>query len=148
MKLLIDATIRYEALSFMDGYSGNNQIRMHPNDAEMTAFRSPKGIFCYQVMPFGLKNVEAAYQRVITVIFKKMLGDIIECYVNDLVIKSRRRDDHLEHLKTVFDKLRQHQLKMNPLKCAFGVTSSKFLGFVVRHRGIEVEPAKMKAIIK
>lgn len=99
-------------------------------------------------MPFGLKNVEAAYQRVITVIFKKMLGDIIECYVNDLVIKSRRRDDHLEHLKTVFDKLRQHQLKMNPLKCAFGVTSSKFLGFVVRHRGIEVEPAKMKAIIK
>lgn len=66
-------------------------------------------------------------------IFKKMLGDIIEYYIDDLVIKSRRKDHHLEHLKMVFNELRKHQLKMNPLKCAFGVTSGKFLGFVARH---------------
>lgn len=66
-------------------------------------------------------------------IFKKMLGDIVECYVDDLVVKLRRKAEHLEHLKTVFGKLRQHQLKMNPLKCAFGVTFGNFLGFVVRH---------------
>lgn len=89
MELLIVATTGYEALSFMDGYLGYNQIKMHPNDTEMTAFRSAKGIFCYQVMPFGLKSAGATYQRAMTVNFKKILEDIVECYVDDLVIKSR-----------------------------------------------------------
>lgn len=74
--------------------------------------------------------------------------DPTECYVDDLVIKSRQRIDHLEYLKAIFDKLLQHQLKMNLLKCASGVTSGKFLGFVVFHRGIEVDPSKIKVVIE
>ncbi|CAL2270746.1 unnamed protein product [Prunus armeniaca] len=75
-----------------------------------------------------------------------MLHKNIECYVDDLVIKSKRREDHLKDLRMVFNRLWKYQLKMNPLKCAFGVTSGKFLGFIVKHRGIEVDQTKNKAI--
>ncbi|MCQ7416341.1 reverse transcriptase domain-containing protein, partial [Salmonella enterica] len=77
-----------------------------------------------------------------------MLHKRVECYVDDLVVKSKKREDHLQDLKIVFDRLRKYQLKMNPLKCAFGVTSGKFLGFVVRHRGIEIDQSKIDAIQK
>ncbi|GFZ02402.1 hypothetical protein Acr_15g0010100 [Actinidia rufa] len=147
-ELMIDATTGHEALSFMDGSSGYNQIRMAPRDEELTAFRTPKGIYCYKVMPFGLKNAGATYQRAMQKIFDDMLHKNVECYVNDLVVKTRDRNNHLEDLKKVFDRLRRYQLKMNPLKCAFGVTSEKFLGFIVRRRGIEIEQSKIEAILK
>ena len=79
-------------------------------------------------------------------IFEDMMHKIVEWYVDDLVVKSKNRQDHLQDLRNVFDRLRRCQLKMNPLKCAFGVTSGKFLGFIVRHRGIEIDQAKIKAI--
>ena len=145
-ELLVDATTGFGALSFMDGFSGYNQIKMAPEDEELTAFRTPRGVYCYTVMPFGLKNAGATYQRAMTVVFDDMLHNTVECYVDDLVVKTKEREYHLNDLKRVFDRLRQHQVKMNPLKCAFGVTSGKFLGFVVRHRGIEIDPAKIKAI--
>ncbi|XP_034197970.1 uncharacterized protein LOC117613470 [Prunus dulcis] len=146
IELMVDATTGHEALSFMDGSSGYNQIKMSPEDEELTAFRTPKGIYCYKVMPFGLKNAGATYQRAMQKIFGDMLHKNVECYVDDLVIKSKRREDHLKDLRTVFNRLRKYQLKMNPLKCAFGVTSGKFLGFIVKHRGIEVDQTKIKAI--
>ncbi|KAI3446917.1 hypothetical protein Pfo_003582 [Paulownia fortunei] len=126
----------HEALSFIDGSSGYNQIRMAPKDEELTAFRTPKGIYCYKVMLFGLKNTGATYQRAMQKIFDDMLYKNIECYVDDVVVKK------------VFECLRRYELKMNPLKCAFGVKSRKFLGFIVRHRGIEIEQAKSYAILK
>ncbi|XP_059277852.1 uncharacterized protein LOC132032053 [Lycium ferocissimum] len=148
IELMIDATTGYEAMSFMDGSSGYNQIRMSPKDEELTAFRTPKGIYCYKVMPFGLKNAGATYQRAMQNIFDNILHKNVECYVDDLVVKSRKKSDHLQDLRMVFDLLRRYQLKMNPLKCAFGVTSGKFLGFVVRHRGIEIDQAKVDSIVK
>nr|XP_009798143.1 PREDICTED: uncharacterized protein LOC104244429 [Nicotiana sylvestris] len=148
LELMIDATTEYEAMSFMDGSSGYNQIRMTPKDEELTAFRTLKGIYCYKVMPFGLKNVGATYQRVMQNIFDDILHKNVECYVDDLVVKSRKRGDHLQDLRMVFERLRRYQLRMNPLKCAFGVTSGKFLGFIVRHRGIEIDQAKVEAILK
>ncbi|XP_015072668.1 uncharacterized protein LOC107016840 [Solanum pennellii] len=147
-KLMIDATTGYEAMSFMDGSSGYNQIRMSPKDEELTAFRTSKGIYCYKVMPFGLKNAGATYQRAMQNIFDDLLHKNVECYVDDLVVKSRKRGDHLKDLRMVFELLRRYQLRMNPLKCAFGVTSGKFLGFIVRHRGIEIDEAKVDAISK
>ncbi|TYK06279.1 uncharacterized protein E5676_scaffold157G00630 [Cucumis melo var. makuwa] len=148
MEITIDATAGHEALSFMDGSSGYNQIRMALDDEEKTAFRTPKGIYCYKVMPFGLKNVGATYQRAMQRIFDDMLYKHIECYVDNLVVKSKKKCDHLKDLKLVLDRLRKYQLRMNPLKCAFGVTSGKFLGFIVRHRGIEVDHSKIDAIQK
>uniref|UniRef100_A0A2N9G9A0 RNA-directed DNA polymerase n=1 Tax=Fagus sylvatica TaxID=28930 RepID=A0A2N9G9A0_FAGSY len=132
--------------SFMDGFSGYNQIRMSPRDAEKTAFRTPIGNFYYTVMPFGLKNAGATYQRTMTAMFHDMIHQEIEDYVDDIVVKSKRREDHVEVLRKVFERCRLYKLKMNPLKCAFGVSAGKFLGFLVHNRGIDVDPAKASAI--
>ncbi|KAM0980052.1 hypothetical protein ACFX14_015828 [Malus domestica] len=146
IEIMVDATTGHEALSFMDGSSGYNQIRMALEDEELTAFRTPKGIYCYKVMPFGLKNAGATYQRAMQKIFNDMLHKNVECYVDDVVVKTKKRSNHLKDLRVVFERLRKYNLKMNPLKCAFGVTSGKFLGFIVKHRGIEVDQSKIKAI--
>ncbi|WRX25268.1 Reverse transcriptase domain - like 10 [Theobroma cacao] len=145
---MVDATTSHEALSFMDGSSSYNQIRMDPKDEELTAFQTPKGIYCYKVMPFGLKNAGATYQRAMQKIFNDMLHKNVECYVDDLVVKSKKRVDHLEDLRQVFERLRRYQLRINPLKCAFGVSSRKFLGFIVSHRVIEIDQSKIDAIMK
>ncbi|KAL0415951.1 UNVERIFIED_CONTAM: Transposon Tf2-11 polyprotein [Sesamum latifolium] len=89
-ELMIDATTGHEALSFMDGSSGYNQIRMAPADEELTVFRTPKGIYCYKVMPFGLKIAGATYQRAVQRIFYDMFHKNIECYIDDLVVKSKK----------------------------------------------------------
>jgi ribonuclease HI len=144
--LLIDSAAGSAMFSFMDGFSGYNQIRMSPRDAEKTAFRTPIGNFYYTVMPFGLKNAGATYQRTMTAMFHDMIHQEIEDYVDDIVVKSKKREDHVEVLRKVFERCRLYKLKMNPLKCAFGVSAGKFLGFLVHNRGIDVDPAKASAI--
>ncbi|KAM2877114.1 hypothetical protein COP2_020049 [Malus domestica] len=99
---------------------------------ELTAFCTPKGIYCYKVMPFGLKNVNAAYQHAMQKIFNDMLHKNIESYVDDIVVKTKKRSDHLKDLRMMFDKLRHYNLKMTPLKFAFGIASGKFLNFIVK----------------
>ncbi|KAM1282177.1 hypothetical protein ACFX2H_022569 [Malus domestica] len=136
---MVDATTGHETLSFMDDSSGYNQIRMALEDKELTAFHTLKGIYCYKVMPFGLKNAGATYQRAMQKIFNDMLHKNVECYLDDMVVKTNKRSDHLKDLRIVFERMRKYNLKMNPLKCAFGVTSGKFLGFIVKHLGIEVD---------
>ena len=100
-------------------------------DAEKTAFRTPIGNFYYTMMPFGLKNASVTYQRAMTAIFHDMVHQELEDYVNDIVVKSRRREEHFHVLRKVFERCRAFKLRMNPLKCAFGVSSGKFLGFLV-----------------
>jgi len=92
-ELMIDSTTGHEALSFMDRTTGCNQILMAPEDQEATAFCTPKGIFCYKEMPFGLKNAGATYERAMQAIFDDMLHKKVECYVDDLVVKSKKRED-------------------------------------------------------
>lgn len=145
---MVDIASTHEVFSFMDGSSGYNQIRMAPEDERNTSFRTPIGVFCYTVMPFGLKNAGATYQRAMTKIFDDLIHKQVECYVDDIVVKTKSKEIHLDDLRTVFEKLRTYDLKMNPLKCAFGVASGKFLGFVVKHRGIEIDPEKIKAILE
>ncbi|KAK4397138.1 Transposon Tf2-12 polyprotein [Sesamum angolense] len=141
-KLMIDATTGHETLSFMDGSPGYNQIRIAP------AFRTPKGIYCYKVIPLGLKNAGATYQKAMQKIFNDMLHKNVECYIEDLVVKSKKRKNHFHDLRKVFERFRRYQLKMNLSKCAFGVTSGKFLGFIVRQQGIKIEQAKTNAILR
>ncbi|GAA0178111.1 hypothetical protein LIER_29791 [Lithospermum erythrorhizon] len=97
-------------------------------------------------MPFRLKNTRATYQRAMQREFDNMLHKNVECYVDDRVVKSHNKANHPQDLRTVFERLRQYQLKMNPLKCVVGVSSGKFLGFVVWRHGIEIEQAKIDAI--
>ena len=136
MDLLIDSAAGNALFSFMDGFSGYNQIKMAPKDVEKTAFRTPMGNFYYTVMPFGLKNAGATYQRAMTVIFHDIMHQELEDYMDDIVVKSRRREEHFRVLKRLFKRCRAFKLRMNLLKCTFEVSSRKFLGFLVHSRGI------------
>ncbi|KAJ9542559.1 hypothetical protein OSB04_029065 [Centaurea solstitialis] len=143
---MADATAGHELLTFMDAYSGYNQILMHTDDQEKTAFMTDKGIYCYKVMPFDLKNAGSTYQRLVNMMFKEHLGRTMEVYIDDMLVKSERSIDHVAHLKQSFDILRQYKMKLNPTKCSFGVRAGKFLGYLVTQRGIEASPEQVKAI--
>ncbi|KAI0522352.1 hypothetical protein KFK09_004731 [Dendrobium nobile] len=143
---LVDATSGHQMLSFMDAYSGYNQIRMNPVDEEATAFQTDRGLYCYQVMPFGLKNAGATYQRLMNKVFKDLIGHTMEVYVDDMLVKSFEKSQHISDLEQCFCLLRFYNMRLNPSKCAFGVASGKFLGFMVTNRGIEANPEKIKAL--
>ncbi|XP_019053644.1 PREDICTED: uncharacterized protein LOC109114837 [Nelumbo nucifera] len=128
---LIDATAGHELLSFMDAFSGYNQIRMDPDDQERMAFITDRDLYCYKVMPFGLKNADATYQRLVNEVFKEQLGRNVEAYVDDMLVKRKKAEHHLLGLCEVFNTLREYKTRLNPIKCAFGVVSGKFMGFMV-----------------
>lgn len=125
------STVGYKLLTFMDVFLGYNQIKMAEEDQEKTAFVRSQGHYCYKVMPFGLKNVRVTYQRLVNKMFSRQIGRNIEVYVDDMLIKSKQELAHLDDLKETFATLKQYQMKLNPSKCAFGVASGKFLGFMV-----------------
>ncbi|XP_073120899.1 uncharacterized protein [Henckelia pumila] len=112
--MLIDSVANNELLSFMDGYSGYNQIKIDEKDTSKTAFRCP--------------------------------GAIV--YIDDIVVKSRKSEDHVEHLRKSFERMRKHNLKLNPIKCSIGVKAGNFLGFLVHQRGVEVDQNKSNAILE
>jgi hypothetical protein len=93
-------------------------------------------------MTFGLKNVGATYQRAMNLIFHDLIGVIMEVYIDDIVIKLAAHKAHLADLRLAFQRMRRYRLKMNPLKCAFGVSAGKFLGFIIHDKGIEIDPKK------
>ncbi|KAL8091611.1 hypothetical protein AgCh_034024 [Apium graveolens] len=144
---LIDATAGHEMLSFMDGFSGYNQIKIHNDDIPKVSFITDFGVYCYPVMAFGLKNAGATYQRLVNKIFKDLIGKTMEVYVDDMLVKSLVKTDHITHLREAFEVLRYHKMMLNPTKCAFGVGSGQFLGLMVSKRGIEANPDKIKAIL-
>ena len=144
---LVDGTLGHALLSFMDAYSGYNQIPMHIPDQEHTSFITEHGLYCYMVMLFSLKNTRGTYQRLVNMMFKEQISKTIEVYVDDMLVKSKTTVDHVVHLYDTFTVLRRYRMKLNPLKCAFGVASKKFLGFMVNHRGIEANPEKIQALI-
>ena len=98
-------------------------------------------------MPFGLKNAEATYQRLVNKIFKELIGKTMEVYIDDILIKSIKAANHIAHLEEAFDILRKHRMMLNPSKCIFGVSSGKFLGFLVTKRGIEANPDQIQALL-
>ncbi|KAI5339406.1 hypothetical protein L3X38_018678 [Prunus dulcis] len=124
----------------VDAYSGYNQIFMHPPDSEHTAFITDKGLYCYNFIPFGLKNAGATYQRLVNKIFAGYIGNIIEVYVDDMLVKSRTAEEHLHNLSIMFGILKDYRMRLNPKKCSFGVYSEKFIGFMISQRGIEANP--------
>ena len=123
------------------------QILVHRHHVEKTNFITPHGIFCDNVIMFGLKNNGATYQRLVTKMFKPLLGKTMEVYIDDMLVKSKWCPDHVTHLQEAFDLLRAYGIKLNPSKCAFGVSAGRFLGFMVTQRGIEANPAQLKAIL-
>ena len=128
----------------MNAFSGYNKIRMDPSDQEKTSFVTGQGTYCYQVMPFELKNVGATYQRLVNKMFQKQIGASMEVYIDDMLVKSVKAKLHVAHLVELFQVLKNYNMKLNSTKCAFGVSVGKFLGFIVNSRGIEANPDKIK----
>ena len=147
-EILINAAAGHKMMSFMDGNAGYNQIFMAPEDVHKTAFRVPGavGLFEYLVMTFGLKNAGATYQRAMNYIFHDLIGKLVEIYIDDVVVKSTSAGGHLEDLRQVLEYTRKFGLKMNPKKCAFGVSAGQFLGFLVHERGIEIGLKSQEAV--
>ncbi|GKV12323.1 hypothetical protein SLEP1_g23482 [Rubroshorea leprosula] len=143
---LVESASGNERLSLLDAYSRYHQVHMAPEDEVKTSFYAGNEIYCYVMMPFGLKNTGATYQKMVTIVFRAQIGRNLEVYVDDIVVKSLKAEDHLTDLAETFNNLRTHRMRLNPAKCVFGVESGKFLGFMVSRRGIEVNPEKIKAI--
>jgi hypothetical protein len=146
--LLVDAASRHNVISFMDGNVSYNQILMAKEDVPKTAFRclGALGLYEWVVMIFGLKNASATYQRSMNYVFHKLIGRIVEIYINHVVVKSKSYEEHLAGLRETLECTRKHGLKMNPNNCAFRVSAGEFVGFMVHERGIEVGQKSMKAI--
>ena len=121
---------------------------MDEANQEKTSFVTNQGLFYYKVMMFGLKNAGAIYQRLMNKMFAHQIGRNDQVYVDDMLVKRCREDDHLDYLKETFDTLRSYNMKLNPSKCTFEVTAGKLLGFMVSQRGIEVNPDKIRAIME
>ncbi|XP_050217513.1 uncharacterized protein LOC126668351 [Mercurialis annua] len=144
---LVDATCGFAVYAFLDASQGYHQIPMNKDDEEKTAFTMDLGTYCYKKMPFGLKNVGATYQRLMNHVFKDQLGKNVEVYVDDIVVKSKRIEDHAGDLAETFKKLKGFNLKLNPEKCVFAVRSGKFLGHLISEKGIEANPEKIEAVM-
>ena len=112
------------------------------------SFITPFGSFCYVSMPFGLKNVGATYQHCMLKCFRDLIGQTVEAYVDDIVVKSKRADHLVADLERTFTKLWANGIKLNPEKCVFGVSRGMLLGFIVSEHGIEANPEKISAIIR
>ena len=146
--ILVDNIIGHALLSFMDGFSRYNKIKMALEDMEKTSFITPWGTYCYKVMPFCLKNVGATYQRVATTLLHDLIHKEVEFYVDDMIVKYKDREGHIPALWKFFERILFYKFQLNPKKCTFGVKSGKLLGFIVSQRGIEVNPNKIKAILE
>ena len=145
---IVDSTAKHRMFSFLDVFFRYHQIPMYQPDEEKIAFITPHGLYCYRVMPFGLKNVGATYQRLMTKIFKPLIEHTVKVYIDDIVVKSRTRGKHTRHLEETFRLIKAYNMKLNPAKCTFGDSANKFLGFMVTQRGIEVNPDQIKVVME
>ncbi|KAL0394566.1 UNVERIFIED_CONTAM: Pro-Pol polyprotein [Sesamum latifolium] len=144
---LVDSTSSCKLLSMMDVSQGYHQIMLAPEDRKKVSFITSSGTFCYVAMPFGLKNAGATYQRLVDKINRPQIGRNVEVYVDDMLVKSKKAEDHIADLEETFAVLKKYRLKLNPAKCTFGVQGGHFLGFMVTQRGIKANPLKIKAIL-
>ena len=131
----------------MDAYSRYNQIPMHPDDQEKTAFITDMGVYCYFMIPFGLKNVGATYQQMMNKVFAEQTARILDVYIHDMIVKTLEHEDPVIDLEETFGQLRRYDLRLNPNKCTFGVDAGKVLGFMLTYPRIEVNPDKCSVVL-
>ena len=134
--------------STLDMKSGFHQLPIDPRDQEKTAFTCHRGIFEFTHLSMGLSNSSAAFQRAMEVVLKGLIGKIAMLYIDDIVIFSQNEAQHAIDIRTVFDRLQQYNLRLNPAKCVFGMSEVKLLGFIVSEQGLRADPAKVSAITR
>jgi hypothetical protein len=145
---LVDAATSLELMSLLDCYSGYHQIWMKTEDEPKTSFITPSGTYCYLWMPEGLKNAGGSFSRMTAKVLQSQIGRNVLTYVDDIIVKSTKQENHIANLQETFSNFRQAGLKLNPKKCVFGVKKGKFLGCLVSTKGIKANPNKIKAILR
>lgn len=127
----------------MDASPGFNQISTYRLDQEASSFITNQGLFCYKMILFSLKNASATFRRLVKRMFKECIGNTIEVYVDDMVVKSLMSEVHLEK---AFRILCKHRMMLYPAKCTFGILMNKFLDSIITQRGIEECLDQIKAL--
>jgi ribonuclease HI len=145
---LVDAAASSELMSLLDCYSGYHQIWMKKEDEPKTSVITPSGTYCYLRMSEGLKNAGGSFIRMTAKVLHSQIGSNVLTYVDDIIVKSTKKENHVANLQETFANFRQASLKLNPEKCVFGVKKGKFLGCLVSTKGIEANPRKIKAILR
>jgi ribonuclease HI len=145
---LVDAAASSELMSLLDCKSGYHQIWMKKEDEPKTSFITPSGTYCYLRMPEGLKNAGGSFNRMTVTVIHSQIGRNVLTYVDDIIVKSTKQENHITDLQETFANFRQACLKLNPEKCVFGVKKGKFLGYLVSTKGIEANPSKIEAILR
>jgi hypothetical protein len=145
---LVDAAASSELMSLLDCYSGYHQIWMKKEDEPKTSFITPSGTYFYLRMPEGLKNAGGSFSRMTTKVLHSQIGRNVLTYVDDIIVKSTKQENHIADLQETFANFRQAGVKLNPEKCVFGVKKGKFLGCLVSTKGIEANPSKIEAILR
>jgi hypothetical protein len=148
MDHLLQRVVGSSRISLLDGFSGYNQVLVHPDDQDKTTFTTPWGTFMYVKMPFGLMNVGATFQRAMDIAFVEELGKFIVIYLDDVTVFSQSDDEHLRHLRRVFEKCRIFGISLNPKKSLFGLEEGKMLGHIVSKDGIKIDPSRIESIQK
>jgi len=133
-------------MSLLDGYSGYNQISVHEDDRDKIAFTTPWGTFHYAKMPFGLKNAGATFQQVMDLAFVNEKDVFLVIYLDDLMVFSKSDEEHMYHLKIVFQKCRKYGLSLNPKKSLFSMEEGKVLGYIISKDGIRIDREHVQAI--
>jgi hypothetical protein len=145
---LVDATATSELMSLLDCYSGYHQIWMKKDDEPKTSFITPSRTYCYLRMPEVLKNAGGSFSRMTAKVVHSQIGRNVLTYVDNIIVKSTKQENHVADLQDTFANFRRTGLKLNPEKCVFGVKKGKFLGCLVSTKGIEANPSKIEAILR
>jgi hypothetical protein len=148
MEQILQYVAGYEMMSFLDGFSGYNQVLVSKNDQLKTTFRKKWGTYAYRKMPFGLINVGATFQCAMDISFRGLVNKIVVIYLDDVIVFSKNKSDHVHHLKQFFYHCRKYDISLNPKKIVFAQIEGKLLGFIVSKSGIEIEPKRINSILE
>jgi hypothetical protein len=148
MDHILQKLVGSQKISILDGFSGYNQIMVHPDDREKTVFTTPWDTFMYYTMPFGIMNVGETFQRAMDIAFVDEKDKFIFIYLDDITIYSVSDEEHLKHLRRDFQKCRKFGISLNPKRSNFGMEEENFLGHIISKEGIKIDPIKFEGILK
>jgi len=148
MEQILQKVAGSELMSFLDGFSGYNQVLVHPDDQLKTTFKTKWGTYAYQKMPFGLINVGATFQRAMDIAFKGLVNKSVVIYLDDIIVYSKKQGNHLRDLKQIFQRCQRYGISLNPEKSFFTLSEGKLLRFIVSKSGIHIDPNRIKEIFE